>query len=210
MWTSRCYRLFFNNLQRHHAASQTMKLLPIALLCSLVFAGAADAQTPGSHPRDARAPSTKTAPKLGECGALPANLEGMAFALDGNTLVMAGQKAPIVIWGIQAPELRDKDKSETVPGMRARAALEALLEKADRKVKCRPFKWDSECQPIAQCATADSVDIGGYMLSSGMAYGWHLDEALPWETRASQRYGTAESLARDKKVGLWPLWLGEK
>ena len=106
--------------------------------------------------------------------------------------------------------MRDKDKIETVPGMRARAALEDLLEKVDRKVKCRPFKWDAECHPVAQCATTTSVDIGGYMLSSGMAYGWHLDETLPWETRAGQRYGTAKSLAREKRTGLWPLWLDEK
>ena len=48
------------------------------------------------------------------------------------------------------------------------------------------------------------------MLSSGMAYGWHLDETLPWETRAGQRYGTAKSPAREKRTGLWPLWLDKK
>lgn len=185
-----------------------MKTIPIALVCVVVLVRAVDAQTPpgSAHPRDARA----SAPKLSECGALPANLEGMAFASDGNTLVLAGHKASITIWGIQAPELRDKDRIETMRGMRARAALEDLLEKADRKVKCRPFKWDAECHLVAQCATTASVDVGGYMLSSGMAYGWRLDETLPWETRAGQRYGTAESLARENKVGLWPLWLGEK
>jgi endonuclease YncB( thermonuclease family) len=43
-----------------------------------------------------------------------------------------------------------------------------------------------------------------------MAYGFSLDETLPWETRASQRYATAEAEARKQRQGLWKEWLGEK
>ena len=185
-----------------------MKSLIVAALCSALLAATVNAQTaaPTPAPRDARI----AAPKAADCGGMPATLDGVAFAIDGNTLALLGQKAHVRIWGIEAPELRDKDKSETVPGMRARAALEDLLEKADRKVKCRPLKWGVDCQLVAQCMLGGSVDVGGHMVSGGMAYGYHLDEALPWEARANQRYATAEALAREKKLGLWPFWLGEK
>jgi endonuclease YncB( thermonuclease family) len=43
-----------------------------------------------------------------------------------------------------------------------------------------------------------------------MAYGFNLDEALPWESRASQRYATAEAEARKQRRGLWKDWLGER
>jgi len=45
------------------------------------------------------------------CGALPKPFDGVAFAVDGNTLAIVGKKPNVRIWGIQAPELRDKDKS---------------------------------------------------------------------------------------------------
>ena len=184
------------------------KSFSVAVLGGVLLAAPVGAQTaaPGPASRDARVAQ----PKAAECGAMPATLDGVAFAIDGDTLALLGQKAHVRIWGIQAPELRDKDRIETVPGMRARASLEDLLEKADRKVKCRPLKWDVDCQLVAQCTTAGSVDVGGQMISGGMAYGHHLDEVLPWEARANQRYATAESLARDRKLGLWPFWLGEK
>ena len=47
-------------------------------------------------------------------------------------------------------------------------------------------------------------------LCIGMAYGFSLDETLPWEARASQRYATAEAEARKRRQGLWKEWLGEK
>ena len=37
-----------------------------------------------------------------------------------------------------------------------------------------------------------------------------LDEALPWEPRASHRYATAEAEARKQRRGLWKDWLGER
>ena len=48
------------------------------------------------------------------------------------------------------------------------------------------------------------------MIAAGMAYGFNLDEALPWESRSSQRYATAEAEARKQRQGLWKEWLGEK
>ena len=92
-------------------------------------------------------------------------------------------------------------------------ALEDMLDKAEHKVKCRAVRWDRNCHVVAQCtveAAPAPLDLGGYLIASGMAYGFRLDEALPWEARASQRYAGAEAEARKAKRGLWPVWLGEK
>src|SRR5215218_922009 len=75
----------------------------------------------------AKAQSSKAPDCATTQGALPGKWEGIAFAIDGATLAGAGLKPSIRLWGIQAPELRDKDKQETAPGMRARAAVEDLL-----------------------------------------------------------------------------------
>ena len=97
--------------------------------------------------------------------------------------------------------------------MRARAFLADLLAKSDHKVKCRPARFDRECRIVAQCSLADpggSSDLGGSMIAAGMAYGLDLDEALPWETRAGQRYADAEFEARKARKGLWPVWMGDQ
>src|SRR4029453_2566657 len=101
------------------------------------------------------------------------------------------------IWGIQAPELRDATKAESVAGMRARAALEDLLEQSGHKVKCRATKFDRSCRIVAQCSLDDGRggDIGGGMIAAGMAYGFALDETLPWESRARPRHAPAEGAA---------------
>jgi endonuclease YncB( thermonuclease family) len=145
-------------------------------------------------------------------GALPAAWDGQAYAIDGTTLAGVGLKPHVRIWGIQAPELRDATRAESIGGMRARAALEDLLGQSGHKVKCRAAKFDRSCRIVAQCSLDDARggDIGGAMIAAGMAYGFSLDETLPWESRASQRYATAEAEARKQRQGLWKEWLGEK
>lgn len=145
-------------------------------------------------------------------GQMPTNWSGQAYAIDGDTLAGAGLAPRIRIWGIQAPELRDAGKGESVAGMRARAALEDLLSNSDHKVSCKVAKWDRYCRVVAQCSLHDGVnpiDIGGALIAGGMAYGFYLEETLPWEPKASQRYATAEVEARKARRGLWSAWLGE-
>jgi endonuclease YncB( thermonuclease family) len=184
--------------------------LPIVLALAAAFAADAAAQ-----PRKPPTPEAKEA-KSSECaamGELPKAWDGQAFAIDGKTLGGVGLKAHLRIWGIQAPELRDANKAESVAGMRARAFLADLLAKADHKVKCRPARFDRECRIVAQCGLADpgtSTDLGGSMIAGGMAYGFDLDEALPWETRAGQRDADAEFEARKARKGLWPIWMGDQ
>lgn len=185
----------------------------LAAVASSVQAQTGPRRPPSTEPAPRRTAASEPATR--DCaaqGALPAAWEGQAFALDGNTLGGIGLKPNIRIWGIQAPELRDAAKAETVAGMRTRAALEDLLDKSDHKIKCRAMKFDRDCQIVAQCSLDDSQagDIGGALVANGLAYGFDLHEALPWEARASQRYASAEAEARKQRRGLWKEWLGEK
>lgn len=189
-----------------------MKVLPLALLLAAAMGCAANASAQQRKP-----PPPPEAKPASDCsaivGELPKAWDGQAFAIDGHTLGGTGLKAHLRIWGIQAPELRDATRAESVTGMRARAFLADLLAKADHKVKCRPARFDRECRIVAQCSLADpggSSDLGGSMIAGGMAYGFDLDEALPWESRAGQRYADAEFEARKARKGLWPVWLGDK
>ncbi len=189
-----------------------MKALFLALLF-LAAAGPADAQQRKPPPE-----TDKGADKPPDCaatmGVLPKDWTGEAYALDGVTLGGVGLKPPLRLWGLQAAELRDRQSGrETVAGMRARAALEDMLDKGGHKVKCRTARWDRECRVVVQCmveVTPAPIDLGGYLIASGLAWGSHLEEALPWEPRAGQRYAGAEAEARKAGRGLWPVWLGEK
>jgi len=188
-----------------------MKILLLACLLALA-ASAAEAQQRRPPEPD------KAADKPPDCaasmGVLPKDWNGEAYAIDGVTLGGTGLKPPLRLWGVQTGELRDRQSGqETVAGMRARAALEDMLDKGSHKVKCRTMRWDRECRAVAQCMVESSptpIDLGGYLISSGLAYGFHLEEALPWEPRAGQRYAGAEAEARKAARGLWPVWLGEK
>lgn len=188
-----------------------MKRLALAAL-SIALAAAAQAQTAKPPAKPA---ATAAAPPAGcsaSHGALPQTWSGQAFALDGETLGGSGLKTPLRLWGVQAPALRDTQRIETVPGMRARATLEDLLARADHKVKCRIARYDSDCRLVAQCALdeAQPIDLGGALLASGVVYGHELEEPLSWEPRAAQRYADAEYEARKARKGSWPHWLGEK
>jgi endonuclease YncB( thermonuclease family) len=188
-----------------------MKVLLLACLLALA-ASAAEAQQ--RRPPEPDKATDKPPDCAASMGVLPKDWNGEAYAIDGVTLGGTGLKPPLRLWGVQTGELRDRQSGqETVVGMRARAALEDMLDKGSHKVKCRTMRWDRECRAVAQCMVESSptpIDLGGYLISSGLAYGFHLEEALPWEPRAGQRYAGAEAEARKAARGLWPVWLGEK
>jgi endonuclease YncB( thermonuclease family) len=192
----------------------TMKAsLALALVALAATTAGATAQQPRRPPPEtadqAKADKAECVPQ----GELPKAWQGQAFAIDGTTLAGIGLKPHLRLWGIQTAELRDKQTGqETVPGMRARAALADLLAKSDHKLKCRPIKFDRTCHLVAQCSLDDAQagDLGGGLIAAGMAYGFLLDDLPAWEPRAGQRYADAEFEARKAKRGLWPMWLGEK
>lgn len=151
---------------------------------------------------------------------LPTKITGHAYAGDGDTITFVGHPTRVRIWGIQAPELRDQAKVETVPGMRARARLEELLAAAGHKVVCQPAKWDRYCRYVAFCETLQMddaagllrtpQDVGWRLLDEGLAYGFWLEDTFPGRPELSNWYASAEAKARAERKGLWPLWLGAK
>lgn len=182
-----------------------MKILIIVLMhlaaLPLLAAQEAAAQTGG-----AKAPPVDCAATMGP---LPPRVDVTAFAIDGDTLAGVGLRPHLRIWGIQAPELRDRDKQETAAGMRARAAVEELLGAARHKVRCEVTKWDRYCRLVAVCR-AGETDIGHRLLERGLAYGFYLDDAIGGDPAPSLAYAEAEELARHDRRGLWKQWLGEK
>ncbi|HEY6981605.1 thermonuclease family protein [Reyranella sp.] len=151
------------------------------------------------------------------CGALPKSWDGLAYAIEGDTLTGVGLKPPIRLWGINAPRLRVAE-AETIPGMRVRAALEDLLEAGEHRVSCKVAHWDDRCRLVAQCTITSEMprgtppaahDVALRLLEDGLAYGYELGAALPWDSEASARYAHYEAISRQARKGLWPFWLGE-
>jgi endonuclease YncB( thermonuclease family) len=160
-------------------------------------------------------------PRAKECAdkPLPAATEGVAFAIDGDTLAVPGMPN-VRIWGIQAAELRKKDTPgstgiETTAGMIGRAVLEDELEVVGRRVFVEPTKWDRYCRIVAQVwiwpkEMGDKIDLGALLLTKGVAYGFMLDDTIAKRPNLGAQYATAEAGARKARSGLWKDWLGEK
>ncbi len=168
-----------------------MKWLPVALAAAIAAAPALAQQPPK------------------DCGPLPGTFTGVAFSGDGDTIYGVDYKPPIRLWGLQAPELRDAAKGESVAGMRTRAALEDLLAASGWKISCTPRKWDRYCRVVASC-TAGNTDVSLALIREGLAYGFYLSDVAPADVATSIAYAQAEADARKAKRGLWPQWLGEK
>ncbi len=120
-------------------------------------------------------------------------LVGMARVIDGDTIVVAGQK--IRIHGIDAPEM-DQTFSwcgrQLVCGTMSFAALEALI--AGIKVRCEVITRDHYGRLVAKCFSPNGVDIGKRLVSSGWAVAYR---------RYSHDYVAAELEARKARRGMW-------
>jgi endonuclease YncB( thermonuclease family) len=150
------------------------------------------------------------------CGQLPKSWEGQAYAVSGDTLGGVDLKPRIRLWGIRAPELGGEP---SVPGMRARAALEDMLASGEHRVSCRMVAWDRECRATAQCTVsaewpagskAQPHDLALRLVEDGFAYGFGLELPPPWDKDASAKIAHFETLSRQARKGLWPDWLGER
>lgn len=74
----------------------------------------------------------------------------------------------IRIDGIQAPELRTKDKCEKAAGYEAKAYLSGLLRKAKR-IDARNIKWGKYAGRVVGDLYADDINVGPLMLKMGLA-----------------------------------------
>jgi endonuclease YncB( thermonuclease family) len=189
-----------------HACMNTARAAFVLAAVLLSIAGTATAQSskPGASPPE------KCSDRY---GALPAKIEGLGYQGDADTIHVTGYPRPIRIWGVQAPELRDKDKAETVPGMASRALLDDMFHDARRVTTCVTTKYDLYCRAVAVCSVGkegDAQEIGLELIKAGMAYGFYLEESVAGMPDINLRYADAEYDARKARRGLWPAWLGEK
>lgn len=141
-------------------------------------------------------------------GQLGKTIEGVAFTGDGDTIYVVGSRWPVRLWGLNAPELRDPAKMETVAGMRARALVADELAAAGHKVACEPIEFDGNCRVVATCRTGTGTDLTMAVLKAGLAYGFYLSKH-PSRVDQATAYSDAEAGARKARAGLWPAWLGE-
>jgi endonuclease YncB( thermonuclease family) len=145
------------------------------------------------------------------CGDLPGPIEVTAFTVDGDGLAPIGKRWSVRLWGIDAPELRDRhSRLESAPGMQARVWLDEAIAKADYKVRCEPQTWDHYCRVVAVC-TAGDADLSEGLLRAGLAYGFGRATSVrdtATVTALRRHYADVERDARKAGAGLWPVWLG--
>jgi endonuclease YncB( thermonuclease family) len=148
-------------------------------------------------------------------GELPKSWDGKAYAVSGDALAGVGLMPQIKLWGIHAPAMTG---TETVPAMRARAALEDMLVSGEHMVSCKLVGWDNACRAMAQCTITASWPTGSApqphdlalrLAEDGFAYGDGLGSPPDWDKDASEKVAHFESIARQAHKGLWPTWLGE-
>jgi len=119
-------------------------------------------------------------------------LSGPARALDGSTLVVAGQT--IRLQGITAPpaSLVCRDGAwDYKCGEDSRLALDQAI--ANRPVDCERLP-STESVTVGQCRSDQGTDLGAAMVESGWAVA---------DLRRSSRYLPQQAKAQDQSRGLW-------
>lgn len=116
-------------------------------------------------------------------------LSGIAEAVDGDTIRLAGDRVRLI--GIDAPELAQTCTGANGQAWRcgevARAKMAGLL--AGGKVACRTDGRDVYGRPLADCRVGDT-DLGRAMVGAGLAI-------------ADGSYSREEAAARTERLGIW-------
>ena len=121
-----------------------------------------------------------------------AAIEGVAVAIDGDSLRLAGRE--IRLFGIDAPELhqncRDENGRPWPCGRAARRELRRILRRG--KLTCHGVDTDRYGREIALCRIGDE-DVAELLVRRGLAVA--LGAASP--------YAAAERAARAARRGIW-------
>lgn len=116
------------------------------------------------------------------------DVTGPAFAVDGDTLEVAGRRVRLA--GIDAPELHQTCGAPTQQwpcGAAARVALETAVERG--LVHCAGRAQDIYHRLVAICRVGE-VDLAGELVRVGLAV-------------SAGRYGALETEARATRLGIW-------
>lgn len=121
--------------------------------------------------------------------ARPAIISGMAYVIDGDTLVI--RKRHIRLFGIDAFE-RNQTCGRFRCGTEARKALRDLTK--GRTLTCETKAIDTYGRTVAACKTSDGRDVGGEMVRRGLAVAYR---------SFSTQYLGDESYAKSHHLGAW-------
>jgi endonuclease YncB( thermonuclease family) len=116
------------------------------------------------------------------------HLAGEATINDGDTITLRGERIRLV--GIDAPEYNQtctKDGATYACGRQSREALARLAKSG--AVECSGWERDRYRRLLATCK-AGAIDLNRRQVEDGWAVAWG-------------DYTDAETLAREKRVGLW-------
>lgn len=126
------------------------------------------------------------------------SLAGMAVAIDGDSLRLAGEE--LRLEGIDAPEYRqtcrDRAGQGVACGRQARRALAAML--APGKVSCTVSRVDRYGRGLARCRSG-SADINAALVRQGQALAYGDYRAEEEEARAAGRGLWATSFERPQQ-----------
>jgi endonuclease YncB( thermonuclease family) len=124
--------------------------------------------------------------------ALAADLSGPAQVIDGDSIVVAGER--IRLRGIDAPE---QDQACIRSGRNWMAGRESAAFMVDlvagKTVECDRIESDKYGRTVAICFVEDR-DIGAAMVRAGWAIAYR---------RFDKRYVAAEETAKTAKSGIW-------
>lgn len=124
--------------------------------------------------------------------ARPETLSGNARVIDGDTLVLAGER--IRMDAIDAPETRQRCSRSGRPWACGKAATQAMRKLVGRnRVRCEVSGHDRYGRAIAACF-AGGRDLQEELVRQGLALAYR---------RYSSRYVPAEDAARTARVGIW-------
>lgn len=119
-----------------------------------------------------------------------AEMTGPAYAIDGDTLDLAGEHVRLL--GIDAPEREQtcmRDGKTWGCGQAARQALADALR--DGPVTCTYGERDAYDRPLARCEVKGQ-DLGARLVAEGLAVSYR-----------SRAYAGQEAAARAAKRGIW-------
>jgi endonuclease YncB( thermonuclease family) len=169
-----------------------MKRLILLLGCCVLLTCALLAASRSTRLADVTATAASSLRSVAETSA--ALIAGRVRVLDGDALTVAG--VPIRVWGIDAPEWRQRCRGND--GRRYRCGRLAFRALANRlrfaSVSCVPRTRDKFGRVVATCFEG-SDDIARWMVLRGLA--------LDWPRYSAGAYAPAENEARGAERGLW-------
>lgn len=127
----------------------------------------------------------------------PADAAATAYAVDGDTLVLADHRSVRLI-GINSPELGRDGRADEPLAREAKAHLQRLIDGRTLTLDYEVERYDRYGRTLAH-VLANNDDVQLAQLRAGLAFAI----AVPPNVRATAQYLAAEATARQQRRGVW-------